>query len=115
MPNLSSKVLLFLLTIFILFSPPTEVFAGKDAELFDSKQDYDIYFYSSESSTSVLENVNILGFKSIGGKEFLIIRSKGFKLTEESGFIDFESVIAILPDSHFRVRKSDGIRLRRNY
>ncbi len=82
---------------------------------FDSKQDYDIYFYSSESSTSVLENVNIIGFKKIGGKEFLMIRSKGFKLTEESGYIDFDSVIAILPDSHFRVRKSDGIRIRSKY
>lgn len=89
--------------------------AGSETMAFDSQQEYDIYFYSSESSTSVLENVNILGFKTIGGKEFLVIRSKGFKLTEESGYVDFAAVIAILPDSHFRVRKSDGIRIRNKY
>lgn len=103
------SLICFIVTVWALVLP-LSVGAESKTAAFDRQQEYDVYFYSSESSTSVLENVTILGFQNIAGKEFLVISSKGFKLTEESGYIDFASVIAILPDSHFRVRKSDGIR-----
>ena len=107
--RLTIQVLLIGMTLTMLV--PGALADRKDTG-FDSKQEYDIFFYSGEYHTAVLENVNIIGFKTIAGKEFLEVRSKGFKLTEESGYIDFESVIAILPDRHFRVRKTNGIRLR---
>ncbi|MCA9394661.1 MAG: hypothetical protein KC900_10685 [Candidatus Omnitrophica bacterium] len=106
------KLSIWMLFVLVAVLSVPQVSAEPEGMEFDRKQEYDIYFFSSESQTSVLENVTIMGFKKIAGKEFLVISSKGFKLTEESGYIDFASVIAILPDSHFRVRKSDGIRIR---
>ncbi len=79
---------------------------------FDDRLTYDIYFYSGENHTSVLEDIDIEGMREIGGKEFLVLNSKGFKLTEEAGYILFDAVIAILPSRHFKVRKTDSIQFR---
>lgn len=87
-------------------------FADKNSQGFDDKLQYDVYFYSGESSASVLQGVNIRGFQQIGGKEFLVIKSRGLKLSEESGYILFDSIIAILPERNFNVRKTDSIQLK---
>lgn len=105
------RVVMALIALLSLGQP---LFAAQNYYGFDEKIEYDIYFYSGESFTSVLENVTILGFQQIGGKDFLIVRSKGFKLSEEAGYILFDSIIAILPDRNFKVGKTDAIQFRQS-
>ncbi|MBP9853643.1 MAG: hypothetical protein KBD53_02110 [Candidatus Omnitrophica bacterium] len=85
---------------------------AQDFKRFDEKRGYDIYFRSGENHMSVVEDVSILGFQQIAEKEFLIVKSKGFKLSDDAGYILFDSIIAILPENDFRIRKSDSIQVR---
>ena len=103
------KTLITALVVLNLFAWTTIVQAEKKYSGFDDNIKYDVHFYSGDSSTSVLENVSIVGFQQIGGKEFLVVQSKGFRLNEESGYILFDSVVAILPERHFRVKRTDTL------
>ena len=82
------------------------------SKLFDDRISYDIYFSSGDVSTNVVNSVEILRFEEVAGKTFLVIRSSGFNLKEEEGFILFDSISAILPDRNIKVEKTKGIRLR---
>ena len=93
----------------ILFLSLRTLHAESEYFEFEDNLSYDIYFYSGENFTSVIERATIEGFQDIGDKQFLVIRSKGFKLNEEVGFILFDSIIAILPDRNFKVRKTDKV------
>lgn len=83
------------------------VFAeDKEEMIFDKRQSYNIYFHSFDDSYSaVIEDVQIIRFQEIANKTFLVIKAKGLKLTEEEGFILFDSISAILPERNFRVKE----------
>lgn len=106
------KIARVLFFIIVIMNINQLVSAEKDYYGFDQKLEYDVYFYSGENNTSVLENITILGFQQIGGKEFLVVKSRGFKLSEESGYILFDTIIAILPERNFKVGKADSIQLK---
>lgn len=100
----------FLIIVGLAMATVASAEIGRD--LFEDGQTYDVHFYGGEAYSSVIENVSIEGFQQIAGKEFLVLSSKGFKLSQESGFIAFESIIAILPNRHFKVRKTNSIQFR---
>ena len=75
---------------------------------FDDRLTYDIFFSIAEDRQSVVEHVSIEGFTEIAGKKFLVVKSRGLKLSEEEGYILFESIVAILPDRNFKVKKSSS-------
>ncbi|MGE0267644.1 MAG: hypothetical protein AB7S78_04215 [Candidatus Omnitrophota bacterium] len=107
-----SKRVRFILLFVGFFSVALPGFAEKSYYGFDERLQYDIYFQSGQNNTSVLQSVNIRGFQQIGGKEFLVIKSRGLKLSDESGYILFDSIIAILPERNFSVRTTDSIQLK---
>ena len=80
--------------------------------IFDDRIAYDIYFSSSDYQTTVAHSVEIIRFEEIGNKTFLVIRSAGFSLKDEEGFILFDSVLAILHDRNFKVQHHTGIKYR---
>ena len=69
---------------------------------------YDIYFNSGENCSSLIENVEILGTQEFGGKKYLIIQSKDFKLQEARGLVLLDFITAILPNGNFRVKEDDA-------
>lgn len=87
----------------MLFISPVQ---AEDYYRFERNLTYDIYFNSAEEHVSVINDVEIKGFEEIAGRTFLVIRAKGFKLSEEEGYILFDSVTAILPERNFRVNKA---------
>ena len=109
------KVLVFLIVSAILWveSGPAHAATAKDSRVlgdfsFEKNLEYDIYFSSFNGGLAIIENTEILGIKEVGGKRFLVIKSKGFKLEEGEGYVLFDSIAAILPDRNFKVNKESA-------
>lgn len=114
---MARKIFFAVVLLAVLFGlaafPRRAAFAQNNAsKLFDDSISYDVYFLSGESTTNVVRSVEILRFEEIAGKSFLVIRSAGFNLKNEEGFILFESISAILPDRKIRVEQTKGIKYR---
>ena len=102
-----------LLLIFILFSllslPARSSFAGTDIALFDEKTLYDIYLYNE--SKTVIRRVKILRQVEINHKNFLVIQSSDFSLSDNQGYVNFDAVSTILPSAKFKVEETRRFRL----
>ena len=95
------KRILFLFMLVLLIAGITRA----DSLLgFDSSLGYDIYFGSGEQESTVVREVDIVGFKDIGQKTFVVVKIHEFKLKDVEGYILLDSVRAILPHGHFRVQ-----------
>lgn len=107
------KTLISVLT-FVLISLPA--WGAPQLGPFEKGTAYNIYFISGESNYVVLEDAEIVRFEEIGGRSFVVVRSAGFSLQDDEGFILFDSVAAILPDKNFRVRQisSKGVPFYKN-
>jgi hypothetical protein len=71
---------------------------------------YDIYLQYSDQETSVVEDTEIIRFDEVQGKIFIVVKSHGFKLQDDEGFLLWDAVVAILPDNDFRVQNVNKIR-----
>jgi len=100
------RVLIVLFLCFILGNKASAKDETEDELFFDKKINYDIYIESGDRVSTVIENVKIVRFEEIKGREFIVVESSGFRLKDESGYILFDSVLAILPQDHFRVHTS---------
>ena len=99
------------ITTFGLIQPLLAADYSKSVLPFDKATSYDVYFYSGEENKCVIKDVEIAGFREIGGKSFLVIKAYGFKLKDVEGFILFDSVAAILPNHEFRVNSVQQINI----
>ena len=75
------------------------------AKLFDKNSVYDLYVQTYQNPMAVINNVEILGFEEINGIQFIVIRSKDFKFQETQGYVRFDSVVAILGNGNFSVKR----------
>ena len=80
---------------------------------FDSRVSYDIFFQGGKhQSNSVISNVEIVGFDTLGGKTFIIIKPNGFRLKDARGYVLLDSVSAILPNEEFSIKDSKDVKSR---
>jgi len=80
-------------------------FVHGEEDYFDDKLSYNIYFKSGDDSMAVMERVEIVGFKELAGKVFLVVRSSMFTLQDTDGYILFDAITAILPDKNFNIQR----------
>ena len=78
---------------------------------FDDRKNYDIYFDTGEGGSPVIKHVQIVGYKEISGKVFLVIRSGGFNSKDYEGYILFDAITAILPEKNFSMEPSKEKRI----
>lgn len=104
------RVGMFFMILFLMFVCPRFVRASDLG--FDERVQYDIYFRTSGEEISVINDVEIERMQEIGGRSFLVVKSKGFKLQEAEGFILFDEIIAILPEGNFRINPAQRIRIK---
>ena len=93
----------------MFFSGVIEARAALNNFGFDDSLKYDIYFTSGEDTVSVVKSIQILEVRDVAGRKFLVVKSQGFKLKPEDGFILFDAIVAIFPDRNFDVKGIDKI------
>ena len=95
---------LILMTAFLAVWITKNVPAQTTVFTFDDKVLYDIYL--TGDGPAVIRNVNIVRQIVINGRTFLVIKPSGFSLSENAGYIGFDTVQAFLPATYYRV---DGV------
>ena len=99
------KIALMVLSLVVLINIAYAGPLALDKTMFDPNIGYKIFFNGYEGQVNVIENVEIVGFTQIGGKDFLMIRSSGFTLDNEQGYILFDAITAIIPDRNIKVNR----------
>jgi len=98
----------FLILCSFLLSVNQNAMAKEVAQefFFNKRTSYDIIIKTGEDYDSSINNVEILRFQEIAGKTFLVVRRHNFTLKDVEGFILFDSIIAILPEHQFGIRRN---------
>lgn len=94
-------VLIIIFSVKSAYSEPLPM----DKSMFDPNIGYKIFFNGYDGQVNLIENVEIVGFTQIGGKDFLMIKSAGFSLSNEKGYILFDAITAIIPDRNIKVNR----------
>ena len=86
----------------------TTVFAQEEVEKisFTSKTGYDIYYVVSDFEVDKLEQVEILDSVKINDIVFLSVRGTNFAYKDETGYIQFDRIRAILPSGLIRPERT---------
>ncbi len=70
---------------------------------FNENDRYDIYF-----NYDLIKSVKIIGTREINGVTFLVVTNSNLKSKGTEGFIDFESIKAILPTGYINASQSSN-------
>ena len=103
----------YIIFLFIFILPlaigPRFSEGAEDAYGFDDRFTYDIYLRTKDDLSSVVRKIAIEGFREIGAKTFLVIKSTGFRFKDAQGFVSLDSVVAILPTDELRIHEGQKI------
>lgn len=103
----------FLLVICSFLLMNSTLFAYEEGSgILKENKPYDIYVRQTDESVIIVSNVEVVGFVSIGEKKFLAIRSYGFNIKDDIGYILFDSVIAIFPDKNLKFNDINKVKIK---
>jgi hypothetical protein len=102
------KILFIFLALFFLTNLSVGSCATDPAVFhFDDKTYYDIYLYGNRKA--VISHVKIVKQIEIKQTTFLVIEPSDFNLDNSQGYVNLDTVSAILPSMKFRVEDTDNI------
>ncbi len=78
---------------------------------FPEDAQYDVYYQASENEVQRMESVKIVGLKTIGKKDFLVVfRDQGLNSASKLSFIAMEAIKAIVYAAYSQIPLFKGFR-----
>ncbi|MCR4336187.1 MAG: hypothetical protein NUV91_00050 [Candidatus Omnitrophica bacterium] len=98
----------FLFIAFLIFGPVQVVFAEPNILGLNPDTNYDIYVSGVNGGTTVIQDVDIVGFRDVKGIAFLVVHTDSFEGKRSEGLVRLDYVQAVIP-THKRANIQSGI------